>query len=291
MHTPVLMEEVLAYLDPKPGDVIADGTLGGGGHARMILEKIGPSGMLIGMDQDAEAVERARQALGSRSNIRIVKSNFRKLREVLSQQGIRQINGVLFDLGISSDHLESAYRGFSFMKEGPLDMRMDQDLPQSAFDLVNDLSEKELADIFWNYGEERKSRQIAGKIVAQRRKQPFRTTLDLANFIVACLGRGGGKIHPATRIFQALRVRVNQELESLEEGLEAAVSSLGPGGRLVVISFHSLEDRLVKQKMRGLAVSGMMRVLTKKVIVPTAGEMSTNPRSRSAKLRAAEKEV
>jgi len=285
------MEEVLAYLDPKPGDVIADGTLGGGGHARMILEKIGPSGMLIGMDQDAEAVERARQALGSRSNIRIVKSNFRKLREVLSQQGIRQINGVLFDLGISSDHLESAYRGFSFMKEGPLDMRMDQDLPQSAFDLVNDLSEKELADIFWNYGEERKSRQIAGKIVAQRRKQPFRTTLDLANFIVACLGRGGGKIHPATRIFQALRVRVNQELESLEEGLEAAVSSLGPGGRLVVISFHSLEDRLVKQKMRGLAVSGMMRVLTKKVIVPTAGEMSTNPRSRSAKLRAAEKEV
>jgi len=291
LHTPVLMEKVLAYLDPKPGDVIADGTLGGGGHAGMILERIGPSGMLIGMDQDAEAVERARQALGSRSNIRIVKSNFRKLREVLSQQGIRQINGVLFDLGISSDHLESASRGFSFMKEGPLDMRMDQDLPQSAFDLVNDLSEKELADIFWNYGEERKSRQIAGKIVAHRRKQPFRTTLDLASFIVACLGRGGAKIHPATRIFQALRVKVNQELESLEEGLEAAVSSLGPGGRLVVISFHSLEDRLVKQKMRGWAVSGMMRILTKKVIVPTAGEMSTNPRSRSAKLRAAEKEV
>lgn len=289
MHTPVLLEEVLACLDPKPGDVITDGTLGGCGHAKAILDKIGSTGTLIGLDQDAEAVQRARSELGTRPNVRIVKANFRHVREVLSQQGIEQVNGVLFDLGISSDQLETAERGFSFMKDGPLDMRMDQELPRSAFDLVNALPPKELAEIFWKYGEERKSRQIAERIVERRQQRPFRTTLDLAEFIAARGGRRGGKIHPATRIFQALRIGVNEELESLEEGLKGALNSLRPAGRLVVISFHSLEDRKVKQTFREWAGSGLVRVLTKKVIRPGARETAVNPRSRSAKLRAAEK--
>lgn len=290
MHTPVLMEEVLTFLNPKPGDVIVDGTLGGCGHAKTILSRIGSQGLLIGLDQDAEAVERAQKELEAWPNVRIVKSNFRKLSEVLSQQGVRGVNGVLLDLGISSDHLESPERGFSFMKEGPLDMRMDRDIPVSAFNLVNELSQKDLAEIFWKYGEERKSRQIAERITVRRRERPFRTTFELADFIASYVGRGVGKIHPATRVFQALRISVNQELESLQEGLEAALNNLKAGGRLAIISFHSLEDRIVKLQFKEWGGSGMMKVLTKKVVVPTEGEVARNPRSRSAKLRAAEKE-
>lgn len=289
MHTPVLTEEVLTYLNPKPGDVIADGTLGGCGHAKEILERIGPEGLLIGLDQDGEAVESALSDIGNRPNVRIVKSNFRFLEQVLSQQGISRLNGVLFDLGISSDHLEAADRGFSFMKDGPLDMRMDREIPKSAYDLVNGLSQADLADIFWHYGEERKARHLAGKIVSRRKQKPFRTTSELAEFIVSCVGRGHGRIHPATRVFQALRICVNQELESLEEGLIAAVKSLEVGGKLVVISFHSLEDRIVKQRMREWAQTGTMAILTKKVVMAGPREVSINPRSRSAKLRAVER--
>ncbi len=280
---------MLTYLNPKPGDVIADGTLGGCGHAKAILERIGPSGVLIGLDQDAEAVERAEKDIGDRPNVRIVKSNFRYLEQVLSQHRISRVNGVLFDLGISSDHLETADRGFSFMKDGPLDMRMDRELSQSAYDLVNGLTQTDLADIFWHYGEERKARYLAAKIVSRRKQKLFCTTSDLAEFIVSCVGRGQGKIHPATRVFQALRIGVNQELESLEEGLGAAVKLLAAGGRLVVISFHSLEDRIVKQRMRKWADTETMILVTKKVVVAGPNEVSVNPRSRSAKLRAAEK--
>lgn len=289
LHTPVLKEEVLTCLNPKPGDVIVDGTLGGCGHAKEVLERIGPSGLLIGLDQDAEAVERAMKDIGSRPNVRIIKSNFRYLEEVLSLQGVSQVNGILFDLGVSSDHLDTAERGFSFMKDGPLDMRMDRELPQSAYDFVNGLSQEDLAHVFWHYGEERKARYLAAKIAVRRKQTPFSTTSDLAEFIASCLGRGRGKIHPATRVFQALRISVNQELESLEEGLAAAVKCLAARGRLVVISFHSLEDRIVKRRMRDWAQKKTMTVLTKKVVMAGPGEVSINPRSRSAKLRAAEK--
>lgn len=289
LHIPVLTEEVLTCLNPKPGDVIVDGTLGGCGHAKAVLERIGPSGLLIGLDQDAEAVERAVKDIGIRPNVRIVKSNFRHLEDVLSHQGINQVNGILFDLGVSSDHLDTADRGFSFMKDGPLDMRMDREIPQSAYDFVNGLSQEDLAHVFWHYGEERKARYLAAKIVARRKQTPFSTTSDLAEFIASCLGRGRGKIHPATRVFQALRISVNQELESLEEGLIAAVKCLAARGRLVVISFHSLEDRIVKRRMRDWAQEKTMTLLTKKVVMAGPAEVSVNPRSRSAKLRAAEK--
>jgi 16S rRNA (cytosine1402-N4)-methyltransferase len=289
LHRSVLLEEVLAYLDPKQGDVIVDATVGSGGHAEALLEKIGDTGYLIGLDQDEDAIKRTKERLGARKNVLLIQSNFRFIDAVLKGHSIKPPNGILFDLGVSSDQLESPERGFSFLREGPLDMRMDSGAPHSAADLVNALSQSELEDLFYRFGEERQSRRIAKAIVAARARKVILSTTELAGIVARCFSGGYFKRHPATRVFQALRIAVNQEFEALKEALEKAVELLCAGGRLAVISFHSLEDRLVKSYFREASRTGRIKVLTKKVVMTSKTEVRANPRARSAKLRAAEK--
>jgi 16S rRNA (cytosine1402-N4)-methyltransferase len=285
-HIPVLLNEVVQFLDPKPGGRFIDATLGAGGHARAILERTGPDGMLLALDQDQSALSSARETLesfGSRGVF--VHSNFRMLRAVAEAHGFVGCDGILADIGISSMMVDDPSRGFSFMREGPLDMRMDQTQALTAADVVNTYSEKELADILYGFGEERRSRPIARSIV---RSRPLHRTTDLVRAIERATGGARyGQIHPATRTFQALRIYVNDELKSLEEFLDASAGVVRPGGRVVVITFHSLEDRIVKQRFRGPAVAG--RVLTKKVVIASDEETQRNPRARSAKLRAWER--
>jgi 16S rRNA (cytosine1402-N4)-methyltransferase len=285
-HTPVLLDEVMQFLDPKPGGRFIDATLGGGGHARAIVERILPDGRLLAIDQDEHAIARARQALaGFEAGVEIVKGNFREVFNIAVAHGFSQADGVLGDVGVSSMMLDDAARGFSFMREGKLDMRMDQDQEMTAADVVNELREKEIADILFTLGEERRSRAIASSIV---RSRPLTMTSDLVRAVQRVLGGPRyGHIHPATRTFQALRVYVNDELGSLEAMLDGAMHVVRPGGRLVVLTFHSLEDRIVKNRFRASAVPG--RALTKKVVVPSDEERRRNPRARSAKLRAWER--
>lgn len=279
----------MEYLDPKPGDVVVDATVGSGGHAEALLERIGETGLLVGLDQDEEAIGRARRKLEGRTNALLVHSNFRHIDTVLKQQRVPAPAAILIDLGISSDQLERAERGFSFLREGPLDMRMDPSAGRPAADWVNALSQSELEDLFYRFGEERRSRQIAKAIVAARSVQYIGTTQQLAEIVRRCYPAGHFKRHPATRVFQALRIAVNGELEALREVLEKSTALLGAGGRLAVISFHSLEDRLVKTYFREAARAGVLHVLTKKVVMPSRTEVRENPRARSAKLRTAEK--
>jgi 16S rRNA (cytosine1402-N4)-methyltransferase len=306
-HQPVLLGPVLQFLRPRPGAVVVDATLGGGGHAEAILAELGAGGRLIGIDQDEEALEAARQRLGWHPGFRALAGSFADLPELLSGLGQSQVDGILMDLGVSSHHLDTPERGFSFRFDAPLDMRMDRSRPLRAEDLVANLSEDELKRIIREYGEERYAGRIARRIVEERRRRPIRTTGRLAEVVLAALppqARHGQKIHPATRTFQALRMAVNQELEALQQGLEGAVACLAPQGRLVVISYHSLEDRLVKQTMRrysgqcvcppGLPACrcqprSLLKVLTRKPIQPDETEIAVNPRARSARLRAAEK--
>jgi 16S rRNA (cytosine1402-N4)-methyltransferase len=279
-HIPVLFEEALEYLAIRPGGLYVDATLGGAGHARGILSR---GGRVIGLDQDPEAVERA-QGLGL-EGLTVVKSNFRHLERVLDELGVERVEGVLADLGLSSFHLDDPRRGFSYAQEGPLDMRMGEEGP-TAEEVVNSRDLEELYRILKEYGEEPRAFAIARAIVEARRKKPIRTTTELAEIVRKAVGfRKAG--HPARKTFQALRIYVNDELSALQDLLRAAQNRLAPGGRLVVISFHSLEDRIVK---RFLKESGL-RVLTKKPVVPKEEEVRANPRARSAKLRAAEKEV
>jgi 16S rRNA (cytosine1402-N4)-methyltransferase len=286
MHTPVLLDEVLQFLNPKAGDRFIDATVGAGGHARALLERSGPDGRLLGLDQDETALDMARQNLESfGSRLVLVKANFREIAEVAADEGFLGCNGVLADVGISSMMVDDGSRGFSFMHDGPLDMRMDRNQSLTAADVVNTCGEKEIADILYKYGEERRSRAIARSIV---RSRPLERTLDLVRVTERVLGGPRyGRIHPATRTFQALRIHVNDELGSLEKFLDRAMTVLGSGGRLAVISFHSLEDRIVKHKFRGATVSGV--VLTRKVVTATDEETRRNPRARSAKLRVWEK--
>ena len=287
-HRPVLVEEVLRQLEPRPAGVVVDATLGAGGHAEAILETSSPSGRLLGLDRDEGALAVARERLhrfGDR--VRLRQGSFADLSEHLDREGFTKVNGVVADLGLSSAQLDDGERGFAFSAEGPLDMRFDRSAGETAAKLINRLDEKELADVIFNFGEERKSRAIARRIVQRR---PIDTTAELRRAVHSVLGpaRRGG-IDPATRTFQALRIAVNHELEALDAFLESAAERLAPGGRLVVTSYHSLEDRAVKWAFREKKVSENFRVLTRKPVRAGEDEIAQNRRARSAKLRALER--
>ena len=291
-HQPVMSAPVLHYLNPRPGAVIVDGTVGTGGHSLAILPRLLPNGRLVAVDQDGEALALARQRLAEFAPlVEFVHDNFRNLPQILSRLGLSSVDGVLLDLGMSSLHVDSAERGFSFSKEGPLDMRMDREQEATAAVLVNELSADELALILETLGEERFAQRIAHQIVQQRRTRPITTTTQLARVVVDALPPSArrGRLHPATRAFQALRIALNDELGALEALLEELSGLLRPGGRAVMLTFHSLEDRLVKRQVLQGGREGVWTVLTKKPIRPTKDEVSQNPRARSAKLRALER--
>jgi 16S rRNA (cytosine1402-N4)-methyltransferase len=281
-HLPVMPQEVLTWLNPLPGQIIVDATVGGGGHARLLAERLGPTGRLIGLDRDASMLDLARPHIIG-CPVTLMHANFDQLGQVLDEMGIDRVDGVLGDLGFASDQMDRADRGFSFQQEGPLDMRLDRTERTTAADLVAGLSARELADIFWLYGEERLSRRIAHRIVQARHRQPIGTTTQLAE-LVRRVARRSGKIDPATRVFQALRIAVNDELASLDRLLALLPHVLKPEGRAVIIAFHSLEDRRVKNAFRNREC---WQVLTRKPVTASEAETRTNPRSRSAKLRAA----
>jgi len=281
-HLPVLLAEVIHMLDPKPGETWIDCTTGAGGHTRAIAERVGPTGRVIGLDQDETMLALARPRLEGLP-VQLMKANFDQLPELLDSMGIGAVDGLLADLGFCSDQLDDPTRGLSFREDGPLDMRLDPTSGQTAADLVNTLSEKALADVFYEYGEERKSRWVAKRILERRATKPFETTADLADLVRRCVPRSGS-LDPATRVFQALRIAVNDELGSLERLVAALPKRIKPGGRAGLISFHSLEDRRVKHAFR---VSEIWKVLTKKPVEATDDEAARNSRSRSAKLRVA----
>jgi 16S rRNA (cytosine1402-N4)-methyltransferase len=289
-----LSEAVAAWLVRKPGGTYLDCTVGQGGHAELILERSGPDGELIGIDRDpaAIAVTGARLARFA-SRMRLVRGNFSALKEHLRSVGVSEVDGVIFDLGVSSAQLDRPERGMSFLADGPLDMRMDPSGGRTAAELVGQLPERALADLIYRYGEERYSRRIARAIVQARTSHPLRTTSDLVSVIKGAVPAAyrHGRIHCATRTFQALRIAVNQELDVIEGALRDAAAVLAPGGRLCVVSFHSLEDRIVKQTFRALSrgPEACVNVLTKKPQVPSEEECRENPRARSAKLRVAER--
>ncbi|MFT3879066.1 MAG: 16S rRNA (cytosine(1402)-N(4))-methyltransferase RsmH [Gemmatales bacterium] len=287
VHLPVLPVQVLDLLAPQPGQTIVDATLGGGGHACLIAEKLGAKGHLIALDRDPAALERARvrlQQVSDTPKLTLVHSNFERLRTVLDELKIDRVDGILADLGFSSDQIESAERGLSFQREGPLDMRLDPTDEQTAGDIIASWSESDLADLFFYLGEERQSRRIARKIVAVRDETPITTTIQLADLVRSCLPRSKTGLDPATRVFQALRIGVNDELGALKRLVEALPKCVKPGGRVAIISFHSLEDRIVKWAFRE---SATWEILTKKPVEADEVEEAANPRSRSAKLRVA----
>jgi 16S rRNA (cytosine1402-N4)-methyltransferase len=301
-HIPVLLREVIEALEVRTGRTYLDATVGGGGHAVAILEAGAPHGRLLGLDRDPEAVRRSAKRLAVyEDRAAVVHASYVDLLTVSRATGYLPLHGIVFDLGFSSWQIDAADRGFAFSLEGPLDMRFDPGTEISAADLVNDLPADELAGLLYRYGEEPRSRQIARAIVEAR---PIDTTVQLAEVISRALGRRRGALHPATLTFQALRIAVNQELESIERALPDAVHALAPGGRLAVITFHSLEDRIVKRFLQQesrdcicpseypicqCAHVRTVRLVTRKPMVPSAAELAANPRSRSAKLRVAEK--
>jgi 16S rRNA (cytosine1402-N4)-methyltransferase len=296
-HIPVLVEEIVQLLHPKDGAVYVDATLGEGGHAEALLRASAPSARLIGVDRDAEVLEVARQRLRPfEPRLDIVYGRAAELRSIVEALQVPQVDGILFDLGVSSYQLESAERGFSFAREGPLDMRMDRTAGPTAATLVNTLGESELSNLIQRYGEERWARRIARAIIRARRRAPLQTTRDLATVITHVVPSAARppRIHPATRTFQALRIAVNEELSALEESLKNAIACLSPGGRLCVIAYHSLEDRIVKRTFQACArsldnASPRVRILTRKPVTSTLAERQANPRARSAKLRALER--
>ena len=291
MHEPVLLGEVVRLLEPKPGQTILDGTVGLGGHAAAILPRIAPHGRYLGLDLDPRMLEQAAARLAPPADVtlELIEANFADLPVLLSQRGIEAVDAMLLDLGVNSAQLADPQRGFSFEHEGPLDMRFSPQQREQAVELVNRLSERELADLFYHYGQERQSRKIARAICAARRSGRIRTTRALARIVESAVGGRRGRIHPATRVFQALRIAVNRELENLDRFLDACFTHLRPGGRVAVISFHSLEDKRVKRAFREAARAGVARVRTPRPVTPDADEIRRNPRSRSAKLRVAER--
>ena len=292
MHKPVLAKEVLEYLRPQRGEIIMDATLGGTGHAGLIIEKISPGGMLIGIDKDEDAIRAAKGKLEDidASSYILEKADFRDFDSVLRRHNIEKINGALFDLGVSSFQLDDAEKGFSFNNDGPLDMRMNKGDRLTAQYVVNKYPEHKLFEIIKTFGEERYARRIARSIVGIRKKEPFRTTTELADAVKRAVGYkyGRSRIHPATRTFQAIRIEVNSELDALKEALEKLPQFLKAGARVCVISFHSLEDRIVKNFFRDRSKEGLFRIVTKKPVTGSYEEVFDNPRARSAKLRAAE---
>ena len=306
-HFSVMVEEAMAFLDVRPGSVVVDGTLGGGGHAMAMVRRMGEKGSLVGIDRDTDALKAAKQRLGSKPvNIHLVHGNFADMPQILQGLNIKEANGVLLDLGMSFFQLRQSGRGFSFQKDEPLDMRMDMGLKKTAAHLLATCDERELAQILKQLGEEPQARRIARRIVETRRERPVETSAHLASLVEAVKKKALGrrKIHPATQTFMALRMAVNQELEALDRFLDGAMDILAPKGRLVIISFHSLEDRRVKQAMKTwenpctcppklpVCVCGkkpVARMLTRKPAMPSAAEIRQNPLSRSARLRAAER--
>lgn len=305
-HIPVLLAEVTQHLSLHPGSIVVDCTLGGAGHAKRIADSITPTGILVGIDQDDAALAAASDTLRLGQQAILLKGNFGDLDSLLTRAGIPYADGFLFDLGVSSPQLDLPDRGFSYQEDAPLDMRMDADGPLTAADVLNTYSESQLASILREYGEERWASRIAEFIVAARGRHPLETTGELVQIVKAAIPaaarREGG--HPARRTFQALRIEVNRELEVLTQALESAARWLSPGGRVCVISYHSLEDRIVKQTFARLSagctcppeipvcvcgVKPVLRVITRRPILPSAEEIEGNPRSRSAKLRVAEK--
>ena len=300
-HDTVLLDESVERLLPAPGKLLVDGTLGGGGHSLALLSA---GARVIGLDHDPEALAFAsRRLVEFGDQFQPVRSNFAKLGEALDQLGLGKVDGVLLDLGVSSRQLDTAERGFSFMHDGPLDMRMDPSNPISAADLVNTMSGEQLEKIFRTYGEEPAARKIAAKLTRERLVRPFRTTKELADAVESVVPRHG-RTHPATRIFQALRIAVNRELDALTEGLQQATDRLAPGGRLAVITFHSLEDRIVKTFFKERTAETidrpewpaarpnplyLFKAITRKPVVASEAEQRANPRSRSAKLRVVER--
>lgn len=288
IHIPVMHAEVQEYLNLPSGGCFVDCTLGGGGHSKLIASQLGPQGRIIGIDRDRESLHLARENLGDCRQCDFIHDDFRNIDKILDSLGIDQVDGMLFDLGISSLQLDDPKRGFSLKTEGPLDMRMDQDGCLLAYDLINTLSEHEIALILKDYGQERWHKRIARRIVSKR---PLETTKDLSDIVLEAIPYVSKRerIHPATRTFQAFRIAVNRELESLEIALQKSVGYLKVGARICVISFHSLEDRIVKQRFRFFAKEKRVKLIVKKPLRPQDNEVSQNPRSRSARLRVAER--
>src|SRR3989338_4417758 len=302
LHKPVMRQEALKALNLKPGQTIVDATVGTAGHSLEILKAISPGGRLIGIDRDEDSLviakerltEFSRQVGGStgRLTVDIAHGDFRDINKILSALKVKKIDGILFDLGVSSYQLDSKERGFSFRYDAPLDMRMDKTSYILAYDLVNNLTEKEISDILWMFGEERWHNRIARHLVRERSRSPVATTGQLRDIVLRAIRRPfspGQRIHPATRTFQALRISVNRELEALEEALRAVPELLKKNGRVCVISFHSLEDRIVKHNFKENSLKGIYRIITKKPLEAGDDETAQNPRSRSAKMRAASK--
>lgn len=305
LHKPVLLKEAVEWLSPPSDGVVLDMTVGMGGHSSELL-KLLPNGRLVGLDQDADALQHAGRALRKDPRVSLFKANFADVLWVLMDLSISEVDSVLMDIGVSSLQLDTPERGFSFGQDGPLDMRMDQHAGHTAAWVVNTYSEKDLAKVIFEYGEEPKARALARAIVADRAKKPFETTAELSALAQRVIrsGKKPGEKHPATRLFQALRIEVNRELEVLQKGLKSALSVLKPGGRLAVITFHSLEDRIVKHFMKDESVDcicppdfpqcvcghkASLKVLTSKPVTASEAELEANPRARSAKLRVAEK--
>jgi len=298
-HNPVLLQEVLEHLALSPGAVVMDGTLGSGGHSEAILREIGPSGKLIGFDQDPEAIARCQALFQEDPRVTLVHENFRNLNKVFSGLKVAAFDRVLLDIGTSSEQLADGKRGFSFQTEGELDMRMNPEVGLKASELLAQMSEVELADLFYHYGEERNSRRFARVIVEKRRQQPIRTIEDLNLTLEQALPAhmrfkkghrpSWARRHPATKVFQALRIGVNDELEALKEGMTAAFEHLTKAGRLGIISFHSVEDRIVKQQFRKWNDEERGNLIFRKPVIANRSEILNNPRARSAKLRVIEK--
>ncbi len=306
-HAPVMAREVVLSLNCREGGVYVDGTLGGGGHAKAILERIGPTGLLIGIDRDEEAITWAKKVLAAFSRqFVLVMGNYADLEVILAERGIGEVDGIIFDLGASSHQLTAPHRGFSFSYPGPLDMRMGRDQRLDAYTVVNTFPERDLADIIREYGEERWSKRIARAIAERRATTPISTTTELAELIVSVMPHGAARshIHPATRTFLALRVFINRELDHLRAGIASSLECIKPGGRFVVVTFHSLEDRIVKTAFKDASractcppdipqcvCDGIpkYRLVTRRAIRPSPQEVAKNPRARSAKLRVIER--
>lgn len=286
VHIPVLLDECIDALQIKAGGIYVDGTFGGGGHSRKIAELVGPEGLVISIDQDPEVFERAEDWIGDYP-IQTVQANFRRLPRILKDLDLNQVDGILLDLGLSSDQLADNERGFSFAAEGDLDLRFDPSRGEPAWKLVNRLSARHLADLIYHNGEERFSRKIAAKIVDRRRIKPFRSVQDFVDLVRSVVPRSKNhSIDPATRTMQALRIAVNEELDSLDDALQSFPSLLASGGRFAIISFHSLEDRRVKHAFRA---DPNLDIITKKPIVASPEELMVNSRAKSAKLRVAQR--